>query len=268
YYVNTHSLNVRSGEGLWKSGIKSVLYRGEEVTVIQDAAKGWKKIQLKDGSTGFVNGKYLIDKAPELKYFSNEGKTWNKVKVNVYSAFVRLDSQKKPIAVVRLNEELQVIGEYSPISGWIKVKITDTNSKYFGKEGYIGQKLIDAIEFSNITNERSLDSTYYSSTSNNYNNQYKSNDYLYGNSSTYSQKVKYKIVDRNISKEIKGNIDEEIIVDNDFEYKTQILNESLFSSNNNEEISKENTEELENSKNTEIFDEMGDIDLEALFSDL
>lgn len=270
FYVNTHSLNVRSWEWLWKSWIKSVLYRWEEVTVIQDAAKWWKKIKLKDGSTGFVNWKYLMDKAPELKYFSNEWKTWNKVKVNVYSAFVRLDTQKKPIAVVRLNEELQVIWEYYPKSWWIKVKIINPNSKYYGKEWYIWQKLVDAIEFSNMNNVNNLDSIYYSSTTNNYNNnQYKSNDSLYWNSSTNKEKekVKYKIVDRNISKEIEENSAENIIVDDDLNYKTQILDESWFFDENNNEISKEITEE-ESPKNTEIFDDNWDIDLEALFSDL
>ena len=262
YYVNTDSLNVRSWEWLWKSGIKTVLYRWEQVTVIQDAAKWWKKIQLKDGSTGFVNWKYLMDKAPELKFFSNEWKNWNKVKVNVYSAFVRLDTQKKPIAIVRLNEELQVIWEYYPKKWWIKIKIINPDSKYYWKEWYIWQKLVDAIEFSNTNNQNNTDNLYYTWNSKNTNQIFWNSDKTTSSNNITANKVKYKIINKNldiINNNNNTSSNSDII---DIESVNEIFGNWWISNNI------EDSDMISSPQNVEIFDDEGDLDLEALFSDL
>ncbi|EAC4522088.1 invasion associated endopeptidase [Listeria monocytogenes] len=60
--VSATWLNVRSGAGVDNSIITSIK-GGTKVTVETTESNGWHKITYNDGKTGFVNGKYLTDKA-------------------------------------------------------------------------------------------------------------------------------------------------------------------------------------------------------------
>ncbi|EAC5536041.1 invasion associated endopeptidase [Listeria monocytogenes] len=60
--VSATWLNVRSGAGVDNSIITSIK-GGTKVTVETTESSGWHKITYNDGKTGFVNGKYLTDKA-------------------------------------------------------------------------------------------------------------------------------------------------------------------------------------------------------------
>ncbi|EAC6646076.1 invasion associated endopeptidase [Listeria monocytogenes] len=60
--VSATWLNVRSGAGVDNSIITSIK-GGTKVTVETTESNGWHKITYNDGETGFVNGKYLTDKA-------------------------------------------------------------------------------------------------------------------------------------------------------------------------------------------------------------
>nr|AAO83917.1 invasion associated protein p60 [Listeria monocytogenes] len=60
--VSATWLNVRSGAGVDNSIITSIK-GGTKVTVEATESNGWHKITYNDGKTGFVNGKYLTDKA-------------------------------------------------------------------------------------------------------------------------------------------------------------------------------------------------------------
>ncbi|EHE3091921.1 invasion associated endopeptidase [Listeria monocytogenes] len=60
--VSATWLNVRTGAGVDNSIITSIK-GGTKVTVETTESNGWHKITYNDGKTGFVNGKYLTDKA-------------------------------------------------------------------------------------------------------------------------------------------------------------------------------------------------------------
>nr|AAU84446.1 invasion-associated protein p60 [Listeria innocua] len=71
--VSATWLNVRSGAGVDHSILTSIK-GGTKVTVETTESNGWHKITYNDGKTGYVNGKYLTDKATSTPVVKQEVK--------------------------------------------------------------------------------------------------------------------------------------------------------------------------------------------------
>ena len=99
YFVAARSLNVRSGPS---SGYDLIgeLYYGENVSVVESCANGWKKIQYTcyDMNTnsfitklGYVSGSYLSTAKPHERY-SDTRNNYNTYNSNVYSSIHKAQS--------------------------------------------------------------------------------------------------------------------------------------------------------------------------------
>lgn len=140
-YVNAEHLNVRS-LGSVRGKIVATVDKGYRMTVLEDAARGWKKVLLENGQEGFVNGKYLSGEAPAY-----EKVTSTRYGVKVAHAFVRSDGLLKKIAVLDSGDQLEAVSDRVFFGKWIRVRIVSSaNPGYVGRVGYINQKLVEATD--------------------------------------------------------------------------------------------------------------------------
>ncbi len=138
-YVSVIHLNVRD-ENLWKGHILSIIDQGDRVTVLGTASDSrWQQIQLSDGTIGYVNSSYLTNKEPAVEKAVGQ---YYHVRVN--NAYLRGDDHTFITAVLRKNDEVEILDPNVQKNTWYRVRVRSTESgQYVGREGLIGKKIIE-----------------------------------------------------------------------------------------------------------------------------
>ena len=133
-YVDTKSLglNIREGKGT-DTAIKSSVSKGTALTVLEkDDGSGWTKVQLDDGTTGYVSSTYL-------NMNTSNGASYNGTAVvdsSATSLNLRSSANGNILTTIPGGTKLE-IGESA--NGWTKVK-------YDGHEGYVATKWLSDIK--------------------------------------------------------------------------------------------------------------------------
>ncbi|MDD5377470.1 MAG: SH3 domain-containing protein [Candidatus Gracilibacteria bacterium] len=140
WYVVSYYLNVRS-EGRYGTPIITAITRGDKVTVLASLKNGWKKIELSNGTIGYVNGRYLSAKEPIIHV--SRGDIYQ---VSVGNAFMRGDTLQTKVAVVKKNDTLEIMDDGLYQGKWLRAKIVSSSTKkYDNRIGYISKELVEAI---------------------------------------------------------------------------------------------------------------------------
>lgn len=147
-YVNATHLNVRASN-TFRSSIVATVDNGYKVTVLESLENGWKKVLLENGQEGYMNGRYLSERAP---YF--EKATGASYTVNVPQAFVRADGLVRKVAVLHKGDTVDIMDRKVFLGKWLRVKITSSASgRYNERVGYISKKLVTVMEETKFAEE-------------------------------------------------------------------------------------------------------------------
>ena len=153
-YVSVAHLNVRD-ENLWHGRVLSIIDQGDRITVLGAASDSrWQQIQLSDGTIGYVNGSYLTNEEPAV-----EKATGQYYHIRVNNAYLRGDDHAFITAVLRKNDEVEILDPNVQKNTWYRVRVRSTESgRYVGREGLIGKKLIELdADTSAIAEQSSID---------------------------------------------------------------------------------------------------------------
>lgn len=152
--VNTSYLNVRSGAGK-TNNITGLVSYGDKVTVL-DESNGWYQIELTNGKTGWVNGKYIsFGGSSSNQNTSNEFTACNG-KVTTYS---NLNVRSGPSTTYSIKTKLtygQVVKLIDKSNGWYKIQLSN------GTTGWVNSTYIK-ITTEDITNTNGNNSNSYRS---------------------------------------------------------------------------------------------------------
>lgn len=139
WYVTSLYLNVRS-EGRYESPIIGSLARGEKVTILSSLENGWRQVVSENGTVGYVNGRYLSAREPIGSIGRGDVYT-----VSVANVFVRGDTLKIKIAVLKKNDTLEALDTEVHQGKWMRVKIMSSDSgRYDHRIGYISKDFVRA----------------------------------------------------------------------------------------------------------------------------
>ncbi len=121
--INVSYVNVRSGPGKEYS-IKSVASYGNKVTIISKSGQ-WCNIKLSNGTTGWINEKYISSGTSSNNSGTSSGFTPSNGKVKCYS---NLNVRSGPSTSYRIKAKLtygQVVKLTDKSNGWYKVSLTN-----------------------------------------------------------------------------------------------------------------------------------------------
>jgi uncharacterized protein YgiM (DUF1202 family) len=136
-YVNAEHLNVRAA-GTVRSSIVATVDKGYRMTVMEDAARGWKHVLLENGQEGYVNGKYLSETVPQYEKVES-----TEYSVKVPHAFLRSDGLLRKVAVVNSGDQLEAVSDRVFFGRWIRVRVAfSSNPAYVGRVGYVSKRLV------------------------------------------------------------------------------------------------------------------------------
>ncbi|WP_455539405.1 C40 family peptidase [Terrisporobacter sp.] len=143
--VIASALNVRSGPGL-NYNTKGCLYKGD-TTAILDESNGWLKIQLSNGTTGWVSKKYI-----EIGSISVNAKVNCSTNLNVRSGPSTSYSIKTTVSNGTVYKILQ------KSNGWYKIELSNGVAGWVS--GYYIKETTDKVSINSSNNNTSnLDST-------------------------------------------------------------------------------------------------------------
>ena len=155
--VNTSALNVRQGAST-KYSIIGKLYKGDVVNILS-SSNGWYKIELSNGSTGWVSSQYITlndsssDSANTPSDSEDSTVTNKKGTVNTSALNVRQGASTKYSIIGKLYKG-DVVNILSSSNGWYKIELSN------GSTGWVSSQYITLGTLpSDDTNNDSTNST-------------------------------------------------------------------------------------------------------------
>ena len=146
--VNTSVLNVRKGPGT-NNSILTKIYKNDKVTIL-DSSKGWYKVKLTNGKTGWVSDDYIkvSSNSNSTSSSSNTGKTGT-VTTDVLNVRSGAGTKYSKISSLRKGDKITI---QETKNGWHKFKMSN------GKTGWVSSEYIKLSSSSSSSSSSSQSS--------------------------------------------------------------------------------------------------------------